>query len=140
MAKTWDHFKNTHGRSGIANDGVGAASRVHYGTSFNNAFWMDSCFCMTFGDGDGTTYTPFVSLDITAHEMTHGITSRTANLTCSGESGGLNEATSDIFGTAVEYYAANTRVATVKASTDLYGATSAETNAVKAAWTAVLVN
>jgi Zn-dependent metalloprotease len=108
MAKTWDYFLNTHGRSGIANNGVGASSRVHYGTSFNNAFWMDSCFCMSFGDGDGTTYNPFVSLDITAHEMTHGITSRTANLTYSGESGGLNEATSDIFGTAVEYYASNT--------------------------------
>ncbi len=108
MAKTWDYFKNTHGRNGIANNGVGAISRVHYGTKFNNAFWLDSCFCMSFGDGDGTTYNPFVSLDITAHEMTHGITSRTANLTYSGESGGLNEATSDIFGAAVEYYAANT--------------------------------
>jgi hypothetical protein len=63
---------------------------------------------MSFGDGNGTSYNPFVSLDITAHEMTHGITARTANLTYSGESGGLNEATSDIFGTAVEYYAANT--------------------------------
>jgi Zn-dependent metalloprotease len=108
MTKTWDYFLTTHGRNGIANDGVGAAARVHYGTSFNNAFWMDSCFCMSFGDGNGTAYNPFVSLDITAHEMTHGITARTANLTYSGESGGLNEATSDIFGTAVEYYAANT--------------------------------
>jgi Zn-dependent metalloprotease len=108
MTKTWDYFLTTHGRNGIANDGVGAAARVHYGTSFNNAFWMDSCFCMSFGDGNGTSYNPFVSLDITAHEMTHGITARTANLTYSGESGGLNEATSDIFGTAVEYYAANT--------------------------------
>jgi len=108
MAKTWDYFKNKHGRNGIANDGVGAASRVHFGTNFNNAFWLDNCFCISFGDGDGTTYNPFVSLDITAHEMTHGITSRTANLTYSGESGGLNEATSDIFGAAVEYYASNT--------------------------------
>lgn len=108
MAKTWDYFKNVHGRNGIANNGVGAASRVHFGSKFNNAFWLDSCFCMSFGDGDGTAYNPFVSLDITAHEMTHGITSRTANLTYSGESGGLNEATSDIFGAAVEYYAANT--------------------------------
>jgi Zn-dependent metalloprotease len=108
MSKAWDYFKNVHGRNGIANNGVGASSRVHFGSKFNNAFWLDSCFCMSFGDGDGTTYNPFTSLDITAHEMTHGITSRTANLTYSGESGGLNEATSDIFGAAVEYYAANT--------------------------------
>jgi Zn-dependent metalloprotease len=107
-AKTWDYFKNVHGRHGIANDGVGSFSKVHYGTKYMNAFWSDSCFCMSFGDGDGTILGPLVSIDIAAHEMTHGITSRTANLIYSGESGGLNEATSDIFGTAVEYYAANT--------------------------------
>ncbi|MBB2487418.1 M4 family metallopeptidase [Mitsuaria sp. WAJ17] len=106
-AVTWDYFKNVHGRSGIANDGVGAYNRVHYGRNYNNAFWSDSCFCMTYGDGDGTTFNPFDSLDVAGHEMTHGVTSRTANLTYSGESGGLNEGTSDIFGTAVEFYAAN---------------------------------
>ena len=59
------------------------------------------------GDGDGTTYLPLVALDVAGHEMTHGVTSRSANLTYSGESGGLNEATSDIMGTMVEYYANN---------------------------------
>ena len=106
-AVTWDYYKNVHGRTGIANNSVGAYSRVHYGRRYNNAFWSDSCFCMTYGDGDGTTFTPLVSLDVAGHEMTHGVTSRTANLTYSGESGGLNEATSDIFGTMVEFYAAN---------------------------------
>ena len=104
---TWDYYKNVHGRNGIANNGVGAYNRVHYGRNYNNAFWSDSCFCMTYGDGDGTTFNPFDSLDVAGHEMTHGVTSRTANLTYSGESGGLNEATSDIFGTAVEFYANN---------------------------------
>ncbi len=104
---TWDYYKNVHGRNGIANNGAGAFNRVHYSRKYNNAFWSDSCFCMTYGDGDGTTFNPFDSLDVAGHEMTHGVTSRTANLTYSGESGGLNEATSDIFGTMVEYYAAN---------------------------------
>ena len=63
---------------------------------------------MTYGDGDGVTFNPFDSLDVAGHEMTHGVTSRTANLTYSGESGGLNEGTSDIFGTMVEFYANNT--------------------------------
>ncbi len=98
-AKTWDYYKNIHGRNGIANDGRGAVSRVHYGRNYNNAFWQDSCFCMTYGDGDGRTFNPFDSLDVAGHEMSHGVTSRTANLVYSGESGGLNEATSDIFGT-----------------------------------------
>ena len=106
-AVTWDYFKNVHGRNGIANNGVGAYNRVHYGTRYNNAFWSDSCFCMTYGDGDGTTFNPFDSLDVAGHEMTHGVTSRTARLVYSGESGGLNEATSDIFGSMVEFYANN---------------------------------
>jgi zinc metalloprotease ZmpA len=104
---TWDYYKNVHGRNGIGGDGKGSYNRVHYGTNYNNAFWDDSCFCMTYGDGDGTQLGPLVSLDVAGHEMSHGVTSKTAALTYSGESGGLNEATSDIFGTLVEFYAGN---------------------------------
>ncbi|MFD5777429.1 M4 family metallopeptidase [Streptomyces fungicidicus] len=103
---TWDFYKNTFGRSGIRNDGKAAYSRVHYGNAYVNAFWSDSCFCMTYGDGSGNTH-PLTSLDVAGHEMSHGVTSNTAGLNYSGESGGLNEATSDIFGTGAEFYAAN---------------------------------
>ncbi|MER5218935.1 M4 family metallopeptidase [Streptomyces flaveus] len=103
---TWDFYKNVLGRSGIRNDGKAAYSRVHYGNAYVNAFWSDSCFCMTYGDGAGNAK-PLTSIDVAGHEMTHGVTSNTAGLVYSGESGGLNEATSDIFGTAVEFYAAN---------------------------------
>ncbi|MEU1432745.1 M4 family metallopeptidase [Streptomyces sp. NPDC005786] len=105
-AETWDYYKNVHGRTGIKGDGVGAYSRVHYGNNYVNAFWDDSCFCMTYGDGSGNA-SPLTALDVAAHEMTHGVTSNTADLNYSGESGGLNEATSDIFATAVEFYANN---------------------------------
>ncbi|BDH07710.1 MULTISPECIES: M4 family metallopeptidase [Streptomyces] len=105
-AQTWDFYKNTFGRSGIKNNGVGAYSRVHYGNAYVNAFWDDSCFCMTYGDGSGNV-DPLTSLDVAGHEMSHGVTSNTAGLNYSGESGGLNEATSDIFGTGVEFYANN---------------------------------
>ncbi|KUO08096.1 M4 family metallopeptidase [Streptomyces sp. DSM 15324] len=104
---TWDYYKNVHGRNGIGNDGKGSYNRVHYGTGYSNAFWNDDCFCMTYGDGNGTHFGPMVGLDVAAHEMSHGVTSRTAGLLYSGESGGLNEATSDIFGTLVEFYAGN---------------------------------
>ncbi|MFJ2605661.1 M4 family metallopeptidase [Streptomyces sp. NPDC091279] len=104
--ETWDFYKNTFGRSGIKNNGVAAYSRVHYGSSYVNAFWDDSCFCMTYGDGSSNTH-PLTSLDVAGHEMSHGVTSNTAGLNYSGESGGLNEATSDIFGTGVEFYANN---------------------------------
>ncbi|MDH6695936.1 M4 family metallopeptidase [Streptomyces sp. MAA16] len=103
---TWDFYKNTFGRSGIKNNGVAAYSRVHYSSSYVNAFWDDSCFCMTYGDGSGGTHA-LTSLDVAGHEMSHGVTSNTAGLNYTGESGGLNEATSDIFGTGVEFYANN---------------------------------
>ncbi|NUS10683.1 MAG: M4 family peptidase [Streptomyces sp.] len=103
---TWDFYKNTFGRSGIKNDGVAAYSRVHYSTAYVNAFWDDDCFCMTYGDGTSSTHA-LTSLDVAGHEMSHGVTSNTAGLNYTGESGGLNEATSDIFGTGVEFYAAN---------------------------------
>ncbi|MFJ3308200.1 M4 family metallopeptidase [Streptomyces sp. NPDC086549] len=104
--ETWDFYKNTFGRSGIKNDGAAAYSRVHYGSSYVNAFWDDDCFCMTYGDGE-SNLDPLTSLDVAGHEMSHGVTANTAGLNYSGESGGLNEATSDIFGTGVEFYAAN---------------------------------
>ncbi|MEU0220049.1 M4 family metallopeptidase [Streptomyces sp. NPDC006265] len=103
---TWDFYKSAFGRNGIRNDGKAAYSRVHYGNSYVNAFWSDSCFCMTYGDGSGNTH-PLTSLDVAAHEMSHGLTSATAGLNYSGESGGLNEATSDIFGAGAEFFAGN---------------------------------
>ncbi len=117
-AKTYDYYKNVHGRNGIdgaggpgtttaaANSSIGLiVSRVHFGSSgrYNNAFWYNNQ--MSYGDGDGTTFTPLTTTDICGHEMTHGVTERTANLTYSNESGALNEATSDIMGSMVEAYA-----------------------------------
>ncbi|HTA64934.1 MAG TPA: M4 family metallopeptidase, partial [Xanthomonadaceae bacterium] len=107
IEQTWDYYLNVHGRKGVANDGVGALGRVHYQKNYQNAFWDDGCFCMTFGDGDGVTTNPFTAIDVTGHEMSHGVTSHTAGLDYEGESGALNEANSDIFGTMVEFYANN---------------------------------
>jgi Zn-dependent metalloprotease len=102
---TWDFYKNTFGRNGIFGNGTGSYNRVHYGSGYVNAFWDGTK--MTYGDGDGTNYGPLTSLDVAGHEMSHGVTENTAGLTYSGESGGLNESTSDIFGSMVEFYAAN---------------------------------
>ncbi len=107
IGKTWDYYKQVFGRDGIADDGRGAEGRVHWARKLVNASWNDSCFCMRYGDGDGVETGSVVSLDVAGHEMTHGVTSRTARLTYSRESGGLNEATSDIFGTMVEFFANN---------------------------------
>jgi zinc metalloprotease ZmpA len=105
--ETWDYYKFVHGRNGIFGTGKGSFNRVHYGKNYVNAFWDGSK--MTYGDGDGAQYGPLTSLDVAGHEMSHGVTENSANLTYSGESGGLNESTSDIFGTSVEFYANNAK-------------------------------
>jgi Zn-dependent metalloprotease len=105
-AQTWDFYKAHFSRTGIRNDGVAAYSRVHYGSSYENAFWDDSCFCMTYGDG-GTTFKPLTSLDVAGHEMSHGVTAATSGLVYTGDAGGLNESTSDVMGTMVEFQANN---------------------------------
>ena len=114
-AKTFDYYQTVHGRNGIdGNYGPGTttaaangvsivASRVHFGSGYNNAFWYQNM--MSYGDGDGTTFSPLTSTDVCGHEMTHGVTERTANLTYSKESGALNESWSDIMGAMVELYA-----------------------------------
>ena len=75
--------------------------RVHYSNSYENAFWNGTA--MTFGDG-ATTFYPLVSLDVSAHEVSHGFTEQNSNLTYSGQSGGINEAYSDIAGEAAEFF------------------------------------
>lgn len=116
LLATWDYFKKVHGRDGIDGLGTPTYNRVHAGTNYNNAFWSDGCFCMSYGDGSFPAPGGFRSmavLDVTGHEMTHGVTSQTASLIYAGESGGLNEATSDIFGTLTEFWVANGRGSTI---------------------------
>ena len=100
--KTYDYFYLIHGRNSIDNSGYQLNSYVHYNTGYVNAFWDGTR--MTYGDGN-STYSPLTSIDIAGHEITHGLTTFTANLTYYAESGALNESFSDIFGTAIENYA-----------------------------------
>ena len=116
---TYDYYKNIFNRNGI--DGVGGAtfSRVHYSSAYDNAFWSDSCFCMTYGDG--SSFKSLESIDVAGHEMSHGVMARTANLTYRGESGGLNEANSDMHGTMVEFMAHGGGTTTVPNYTAITG-------------------
>jgi len=75
--------------------------RPHYGTNYENAFW-DGQY-MTFGDGYSTFY-PLVSLDVAAHEVSHGFTEFNSNLIYEKESGGINESFSDMAGEAAKYF------------------------------------
>ena len=75
--------------------------RVHYGRNFENAFWNGST--MTFGDGQSNFY-PLVSLDVVSHEVSHGFTEQNSGLVYRNQSGGINEAFSDIAGEAAKYF------------------------------------
>jgi vibriolysin len=79
-------------------------AQVHYSTNYCNAFWNGTQ--MVYGDGNPAQgcYPLARSLDVTGHELTHGVTEYESNLTYSGESGGLNESISDIFGAFSEAY------------------------------------
>ena len=100
---TYDYFLQKHNRNSIDGNGFTLKNYIHYDVNYNNAFWDGSR--MTFGDGNGTSTDPLTSLDISGHEVTHGLTSNTANLIYSDESGALNESFSDIFGTCIENFA-----------------------------------
>lgn len=78
--------------------------RAHYGRSYENAFWDGGQ--MTFGDGGSSLY-PLVSIDVVAHEVSHGVTEQNSDLSYSGQSGGLNESFSDMAGKAAEFYMRN---------------------------------
>jgi Zn-dependent metalloprotease len=105
VAKTWDFYQSTFNRLGIFNDGQGVKSYVHVGNGWVNAAWYANA--MYYGDGGGS-YLPLTALDIAGHEMSHGVTQATNGLVYSNQdSGGLNEASSDIMGTLVEFYANN---------------------------------
>ncbi len=104
---TYDYYHLNHGRNSIDNNGFALLSYVHYDNDYSNAFWNGSY--MTYGDGDGSSTSPLTALDITAHEITHGLTTFTANLVYEEESGALSEGFSDIFGTAVEFFAKPTQ-------------------------------
>lgn len=102
---TYDYFDQVHNRNSIDGNGFVLKSYIHYNTNYNNAFWDGQR--MTYGDGNGTTFTPLTDLDITGHEIAHGLTSNTANLVYANESGALNESFSDIFGVSVTSFANN---------------------------------
>ncbi|MBL0339628.1 MAG: M4 family metallopeptidase [Bacteroidetes bacterium] len=98
---TYDFYLLNFNRNSLDNAGQKLLSYVHYDNNFVNAFWDGTS--MTYGDG-GNGYTPLTSLEITGHEISHGITENTCALVYADESGALNEGFSDCMGNAIRYY------------------------------------
>jgi len=101
LGATFDLYNVVYGRNSIDNNGMDLLATVHYGNSYNNAFWNGSQ--MVFGDGDGTIFNRFtIAIDVIGHELTHGVTGATAGLEYHDQPGALNESMSDVFGSLVK--------------------------------------
>ncbi|GAB2840876.1 M4 family metallopeptidase [Pseudoduganella ginsengisoli] len=105
LMNTYDLLKNTQGWSSLDGFNTAVYAAVHVDTNYDNAFYDPSCKCMYLGDGANGR--GLATLDVMGHELGHGVTGATSNLGYSGESGGLNESSSDIMGEMVEAYGKN---------------------------------
>jgi Zn-dependent metalloprotease len=103
LINTYDMLKNTLGWQSLDGQNTATYIAVHVNTAYDNAYYSDACKCMFIGDG--SSFTSLGSLDVIGHEMGHGVTAATSDLLYFAESGGLNEASSDINGEMVEAYA-----------------------------------
>ena len=111
LMNTYDAMNNVMGWKSLDGNNTATYIAVHVGTAYDNAFYTDTCKCMYIGDG--SSFYSLGSIDVIGHEMGHGVTAATSNLTYRGESGGLNESSSDINGESVEAYARNGGTGTV---------------------------
>ncbi|WP_034521274.1 M4 family metallopeptidase [Actinomadura rifamycini] len=103
LGATFDFFEEIYRRDSIDGAGLPLVSTVHYGDGYANAFWNGEQ--MVYGDGDGVVFSDFTGpLDVTGHELVHGITQHTANLEYYGQAGALNESVSDVFGSLVKQW------------------------------------
>jgi Zn-dependent metalloprotease len=103
LMNTYDMLKNVLGWQSLDGNNTATYIAAHVNTAYDNAYYSDTCQCMFIGDG--AFFNSLGAIDVIGHEMGHGVTAATSNLVYSGESGGLNESSSDINGEAVEAYA-----------------------------------
>ena len=105
LGYTYEYYWTNYQRDSIDGGGMPLNGVVHYGRSYDNAFWDDNGH-MFFGDGDGRLLTQTTAgIDVIGHELTHGVTQHEANLAYSGQSGALNESISDVVGIQVKQLA-----------------------------------
>jgi len=103
LGVTFGFFAEIYRRDSIDGAGMTMVSTVHYGRGYANAFWNGRQ--MVYGDGDGRLFLSFTGpLEVTGHELVHGITQYTADLEYFGQSGALNESMSDVFGVLVKQW------------------------------------
>ncbi len=103
LMNTYDMFKNVLNWHSLDGQNTSTYIAAHVNKDYDNAYYSDICKCMFIGDG--SSFNSLGAIDVVGHEMGHGVTASTSNLLYFGESGGLNESSSDIAGDMVEAYA-----------------------------------
>ncbi|MES2318415.1 MAG: M4 family metallopeptidase [Pseudomonadota bacterium] len=103
LMNTYDMLKNVLNWQSLDGNNTATYIAAHVNTAYDNAYYSDGCKCMFIGDG--SSFNSLGAIDVIGHEMGHGVTNATSNLTYAAESGGLNESNSDITGDMVEAYA-----------------------------------
>ena len=117
--KVYDYYNTIFGRDSINGAGMPLISTVHFDVEYNNAFWNGEQ--MVYGDGDGEIFSPLSqSMDVVAHELTHGVTEFTAGLVYEDESGALNESYSDVMGVFADAFARNTTAVNWQLGEEVY--------------------
>jgi vibriolysin len=115
----YEAYNNFWGRDSYNNAGAQLTATVHYSNNYCNAFWNGTQ--MVYGDGNGASCLPLArSNDVTAHELTHAVTENESGLIYSGESGGINESYSDIFGAFVEAWTDGGKNGTLTNTSDVW--------------------
>jgi Zn-dependent metalloprotease len=103
LGATFELLLKAYGHDSIDGSGLPLDATVHYDRDYNNAFWNGEQ--MVFGDGDGEIFLDFtIPIDVIGHELSHGLTQYSANLTYFGQPGALNESMSDVFGALIKQY------------------------------------
>ena len=102
VAATWVFYNNAFRRNSIDNRGYALVSWVNDPSVPDNARWDGSE--MLFGRRTNATKDAVAAIDITGHELTHGVTQHTSGLIYGKESGAINESLSDIMGKSVQFY------------------------------------
>ena len=103
MKVAYDYYMTTHGRKAIDGKDAAIMSVVHTtegGKGMDNAYWSDHL--MVYGDGDQYFKPLAGGLDVSGHEMTHGVIQNSAGLIYQTQSGALNESFADVFGVMID--------------------------------------
>lgn len=104
VSQTYAFYYSNFGRNSYDNAGTALYSYVNDPTYTDNAFWDGSA--MNFNKRSNSSQNPggVTGIDVTGHELTHGVTQETSGLNYSKEPGAMNESMSDIMGKSVQFW------------------------------------